>query len=66
MLAGMEPDLQKRFEHQDVCTIITNLKVLFQEHARIERYETHKAILDSKLVKGKPVGPHVFDMIGLF
>ena len=66
MLAAMEPDLQKRFEHQDAYTIITNLKVLFQEQARIERYETHKATLDSKLVKGKPVGPHVFDMIGLF
>ena len=66
MLVGMEPGLQKRFEHQDAHTIITNLKVLFQEQARIERYETHKAILDSKLVKGKPVGPHVFDMIGLF
>ena len=66
MLAGMEPDLQKRFEHQDAYTIIFNLKVLFQEQARIERYETHKATLDSKLVKGKPVGPHVINMIGLF
>ena len=66
MLAAMEPALQKRFENQDAHSIMTNLKTLFQEQARIERYETHKAILDSKLVKGKPVGPHVFDMIGLF
>ena len=34
--------------------------------ARIERYETHKAILDSHLVKGKPVSPHVIKLTGLF
>ncbi|KAJ6364266.1 hypothetical protein OIU76_029248 [Salix suchowensis] len=66
MLAAMEPDLQKRFEHSDAYSIITELKTLFQDQARIERYETHKAILDSHLVKGKPVSPHVIKLIGLF
>ena len=66
MLASMESSLQKRFEKMDACTIIRTLKVMFQEQARMERYETHKAILDCKLEKGKPVGPHVFEMIGHF
>ncbi|KAF9669037.1 hypothetical protein SADUNF_Sadunf14G0066200 [Salix dunnii] len=66
MLAAMEPDLQKRFEHSDAYSIITELKTLFQDQARIERYETHKAILDSHLVKGKPVSPHVIKLTGLF
>ncbi|KAL9670760.1 hypothetical protein QQ045_008318 [Rhodiola kirilowii] len=54
MLAAMEPDLQKRFEHSDAYTIITDLKTLFQDQARIERYETHEAILDTKFERGKP------------
>ncbi|XP_047314336.1 uncharacterized protein LOC124918172 [Impatiens glandulifera] len=66
MLAAMEPELQKRFLHSNAYTIITELKTLYQDQARIERYETHKAILDSKLVKGKPVSPHVISLTGLF
>ncbi|XP_047327084.1 uncharacterized protein LOC124930771 [Impatiens glandulifera] len=66
MLAAMEPELQKRFLHSDTYTIITELKTLFQDQARIERYETHKVILYSKLVKGKPVSPHVISLTGLF
>ncbi|XP_047320821.1 uncharacterized protein LOC124924877 [Impatiens glandulifera] len=62
----METELQKRFLHSDAYTIITELKTLFQDQARIKRYETHKAILDSKLVKGKPVSPHVISLTGLF
>src|SRR6185295_12108703 len=62
----MEPGLQQRFETQDACTIMKNLRDLFKEQARIERYETLISILQSKLEKGKPVGPHVFNMIGLF
>ncbi|XP_047326464.1 uncharacterized protein LOC124930144 [Impatiens glandulifera] len=34
--------------------------------ARIERYVTHKAILDSKFLKGKHVSPHVISLTRLF
>src|SRR5205807_7936348 len=64
MLSSMEPSLQKRFEDQDAYTIMKNLRNLFKNQVRIERYETLKSILQSKLDKGKPVGPHVFHMIG--
>ncbi|KAL5717669.1 hypothetical protein ACHQM5_010645 [Ranunculus cassubicifolius] len=39
---------------------------MFQKHARLERFEAICKLMDSKLGKGKPVGPHVFDMIGHF
>ncbi|XP_047320711.1 uncharacterized protein LOC124924762 [Impatiens glandulifera] len=66
MLSAMEPELQKRFLNSDAYTIISELKTLFQDQAMIERYETHKAILDRKLVKGKPMSPHVISLTGLF
>ncbi|XP_047312496.1 uncharacterized protein LOC124915775 [Impatiens glandulifera] len=65
-LAAMELELQKRFLNFDAYTIISELKTLFQDQTRIERYETHKAILNSKLVKGKHVSPHVISLTGLF
>lgn len=37
---------------------------MFQQQARIERYETHKAIHECKLEEGKSVATHVFEMIG--
>ncbi|KAL3626859.1 hypothetical protein CASFOL_029264 [Castilleja foliolosa] len=66
MLASMEPGLQKQFENMEAFDIIQQLKDMFQEQARIERFETSKAILDARLEKGKPVGPHVLKMMGLF
>ncbi|XP_056698355.1 uncharacterized protein [Spinacia oleracea] len=66
ILASMESKLQKRFDLMDAYTIIATLKSMFVEQARVERYDTHKAILESKLEMGKPVGPHVFNMIGHF
>ncbi|KAI5426426.1 hypothetical protein KIW84_032011 [Lathyrus oleraceus] len=64
ILAAMESGLQQRFEDQDAYTIMKNLIGLFKEQARIERDETLKSILQSKLEKRKSVGPHVFHMIG--
>src|SRR6185295_2778537 len=46
MLAAMEPGLQKSFERMDAHTIMANLKILFQEQAKIEKHETHKAVLE--------------------
>ena len=62
----MEPRIQKRFASFDVCSIIRHLKIMFQYQARIERYETHKDILECPLVEGKSDATHVFNMIGYF
>ena len=50
----------------DAYNIIQQLKIMFRLQARVERYETHKAILKCELEAGKPVGEHVFKMIGHF
>ncbi|XP_056690534.1 uncharacterized protein [Spinacia oleracea] len=65
MLATMSANLQKTFINSDAFTIISELKNMFQDMARVERFETHRQILDTKLKKGEPVSPHVLKMIGL-
>ncbi|XP_056684647.1 uncharacterized protein [Spinacia oleracea] len=66
MLASMNPELQKMFINSDSYQIISELKNMFQDQARIERFETQRLILETKLKKGEPVSPHVLKMIGLF
>lgn len=66
MLGAMEPAFQRQFEHMDAYSIIEQLKSMFGEQARIERFNVLRDIMDTKLQKGKPVGPHVQKMMGLF
>ena len=40
MLYGLEPGLQKWFERQGAYKMFQELKLVFQTHARVERYET--------------------------
>ena len=40
MLYDLEPGLQKRFERHEAYKIFQELKLVFQTHARVERYET--------------------------
>ena len=42
MLASMNSELQKQHEHMDAHTIILHLRELFDEQARMERYEISK------------------------
>ncbi|KAK5833458.1 hypothetical protein PVK06_017292 [Gossypium arboreum] len=44
MLATMSSKLQKDLEHMDTFDIIYNLKEMFQQQARQERYDTTKAL----------------------
>ena len=39
MLYGLEPGLQRRFEHHGAYKMFQELKLIFQANARIERYE---------------------------
>ncbi|KAK9699108.1 hypothetical protein RND81_08G153200 [Saponaria officinalis] len=66
MLACMTPYFQKRFDGMDAYSIIVQLKTMFHKHARLERFEAHRKLLECKLAKGKHVGPHVFNLIGHF
>ena len=40
MLYGLEPGLRRRFEHHGTYEMFQELKLGFQAHARVERYET--------------------------
>ena len=40
MLYGLEPGLEKRFERHGAYEMFQELKLVFQTHARVERYET--------------------------
>ena len=40
MLYGLESGLQRRFEHHGAYDMFQELKLVFQTHARVERYET--------------------------
>ena len=39
MLYSLEPGLQKRFERHRAYEMFEELKMVFQAHARVERYE---------------------------
>ena len=64
MLATMSSELQKQHEQMQAYNMIEHLKMLFEEQARQERYETTKALFQCKMAEGSPVGPHVLKMIG--
>ena len=40
MLYGLEPGLQKRFERHGAYEMFQELKLVFQTHVHVERYET--------------------------
>ncbi|XP_074305925.1 uncharacterized protein LOC141641151 [Silene latifolia] len=58
---------QKQYENvESAYEIVENLKVMFQEQARTERYNTVKVIFDCKMGKDEPVSPHVIKLICYF
>jgi hypothetical protein len=49
MLATMAPNLQKQYEHVNGYTIIQGLCGIFENQARVERYNMSKALFVCKL-----------------
>ncbi|KAL0458696.1 UNVERIFIED_CONTAM: Retrovirus-related Pol polyprotein from transposon TNT 1-94 [Sesamum latifolium] len=66
MLLSMVLELQKQFVDMEAYDIIIQLKAMFGKAARVERFETVTAILESRQKDDEPVGPHVLRMIRLF
>jgi hypothetical protein len=64
MLATMSPNLQKLYEHVDSYTMIQGLRRMFENQARVERYNISKALFACKLAEDSPVSPHVIKMMG--
>ena len=64
LLACMEPELQRRFEDWGPFETINELKNMFQQQARAERYEISQALLDCKMAEGSSVSAHVIKLHG--
>ncbi|KAI3821376.1 hypothetical protein L1987_08943 [Smallanthus sonchifolius] len=64
MLATMEPNLQHDLEHQKAFNIIEELKLMFQNQARQEIYDTMISLTNCRMQEGTPVGLHVSKMKG--
>ena len=64
MLACVNSELQKQFESTNPYNMIMGLCGMFKNQARVDRFNTSKALFGCKLAEGAPVSPHVIKMIG--
>ena len=62
MLYGLEPGLQKGFEHHGAYEMFQELKLVFQTHARVERYETSDKYFAYKMEENSSTSEHVLRM----
>ena len=66
MLYGLEPGLQKRFEHHGAYEMFQELKLVFQTHARVERYETSDKYFAYKMEESSSTSEHVLRISGYY
>ena len=59
MLYGLEPGLKKRFERHGACKMFQELKLVFQTHARVERYDTSDKYFAYKMEENSSTSEHV-------
>ena len=62
MLYGLEPGFQKCFEHHGAYEMFQELKLLFQTHAHVERYETFDKHFAYKMEENSSTSEHVLRM----
>ena len=65
MLYSLEPGLQKRFEQHGAYETFEELKMVFQAHARVERYEVSDKFYSCKMEENSSVSEHILKMSGL-
>ena len=65
MLYSLEPGLQKRFEKHGAYEMFEELKMVFQAHARVERYEVSDKFFSCKMEENSSVSEHILRMSGL-
>ena len=65
MLYSLEPGLQKRFEHHVAYEMFEELKLAFQAHARVERYDVSDKFFSCKMEENSSVSEHILRMSGL-
>ena len=62
MLYGLELRLQKRFECHRAYEMFQELKLVFQTHARVKRYETSDKYFAYKMEENSATSEHVLRM----
>ena len=65
MLYGLEPGLKKHFECHRAYEMFQELKLVFQTHAHVERYETSDKYFAYKMKKNSSASEHVLRMSGV-
>ena len=65
MLYSLEPGLQKRFERHKAYEMFEELKMVFQDHAQVERYEVSDKFFSCKMEENSSVSEHILTMSGL-
>ena len=65
MLYGLEPGLQRRCERHGAYEMFQELKMVFQAHARVERYEVSDKFFSCKMEENSSVSEHILKMSGL-
>ena len=66
MLYGLEPGLQKHFEFHGTYKMFQELKLVFQTHAHVERYETSDKYFTYKTEENSSTSEHVLRMFGYY
>ena len=66
MLYGLEPGLQRRFEHHGAHEMFQELKLIFQANAQIERYEVSNKFYSCKMEETSSTSEHVLRLSGYY
>ena len=66
MIYGLEPGLQKRFERHRAYEVFQEMKLVFQSHAHVERYETSDKYFAYKMEENSSTSEHVLRMSGYY
>ena len=62
MLYGLESGLQRRFERHGPYEMFQELKLIFQENTRVERYEVSNKYFSYKMEENSSVSEHILRM----
>ena len=66
MLYSLELGLQRCFERHGTYEMFQELKLVFQAHARVERYETSYNFFAYKMEENSSASEHVLRMSGCY
>ena len=64
MLYGLESGRQRHFERHGAYEMFQELKLIFQENARVERYEVSNEFYSCKMEENSSISEHILKMSG--